>query len=308
MDLKKRMKQTEIKLGFDCNNHCVFCIQGDRRLKEPDLSMEEIKERLEEGKKAGIVSVVLTGGEPTFRPDVLLRTVEFAKGAGYETIEIQSNGVRFGSEDYCKKIAKAGATKISLSIHGSCAEEHDALTCNPGSWKKAMEGLDNFKRLGCRLKTNSVIAKSNYKSLPKIVSLLADTGVNEIQLSFINPVSLNDDEETIRGLVPEISKVASHIEKALRVSMEKKANTKVAAVPYCVVKSEYREHISPETVPVPHESIKRLEVRDYGFPNEIEGKFKKKECAECRHFGHCDGLWAKYENVFGSDEINPVSK
>ncbi len=302
------MKQTEIKLGFDCNNHCVFCIQGDRRLSEPDLSLEEIDRRMEEGKKEGITSVVLTGGEPSFRPDVLLGAIRSAREKGYDTIEIQSNGVSFGSREYCKKIAQAGATKISLSIHGSCAKEHDALTGNPGSWEKAVKGLSHFKDLGCRLKTNSVITSSNYKSLPKIVELLADAGVSEIQLSFINPVSLNEDEESIRRLVPEISKVAPYIEKALRKAAEKKANAKVAAVPYCVVGKEYRDHISPETVPVPHESIERLEVRDYGFPNEIEGKFKKKECAKCYHFGHCDGLWAKYESVFGSDEINPVEE
>ncbi len=301
------MKQTEIKLGFDCNNHCVFCIQGDRRFKEPNLSLEEIKDRLQEGKNDGIDSVILTGGEPTFRPDVLLKCVEFAKKIGYETIEIQSNGTSFESDDYCKKVIKAGVTKISISIHGSYAEEHDNLTVNDGSWVKAIKGLENFRKLGCLLKTNSVITTSNYKNLPKLVSLLADMGVEEIQLSFINPVSLNEDEQLIRELVPRISKVTPYIENALQIAIDKNTNIiRVAAVPYCVIKDRYRDYISPETVPVPHDSIKMLEVRDYGFPNEIEGKFKKIECAKCRHFGHCDGLWSNYETIFGSEEIKPV--
>ncbi len=299
------MKQIEIKVGFSCNNLCVFCIQGNRREWEPELSLKEIKDKLKQGRDDGIISVVLTGGEPTFRPEILLGCVKFAKSIGYETIEIQSNGTSFDSKEYCKDLIGAGANKFSISIHGSSAEEHDALTQSPGSWDKATTGIKNLKKMNSYIKTNSVITKSNYKSFPELTSLLIGLGVIEIQLSFINPVALNDDEKVIRSLVPKVSQVASYIKKSVQLAADAGVNIKVAAMPYCVM-GRYRDYIASETVPVPHEFIERLEIRNYGEPIEIEGKYKKSECIKCRHFESCDGLWSKYVDFFGSDEISPV--
>lgn len=70
MDLIKQMKQIETKLGFDCDNHRIFFIREGKTPGEWDLSIRETEERLEEGKRSE-----------------------------YETIEIQSNGNFFGSDE-----------------------------------------------------------------------------------------------------------------------------------------------------------------------------------------------------------------
>ncbi|MGB3988901.1 MAG: radical SAM protein [Minisyncoccales bacterium] len=302
------MKGTEIKLGYNCENHCLFCIQGDMRLSEPDLSIDELKERLKKGKDEGIVNVVLTGGEPTLRSDILIESIKFAKEIGYQRIEIQSNGVSFASEDLCKKVVEAGSDQVSVSIHGSSAQEHDTLTLNNGSWEAAIKGLKILKKMGCRLKTNTVVNKMNYQNLPDLVKLLFGTGVDEIQLSFINPVFAQDDQKLTEKLLPRISEVALRMEKALDVAEETGADVRVAAIPFCLLEDKYHKYIFPEAVPILHKTMKRLEIRDNKSPYEIDGKYKKAECIDCRYFTHCDGLWTKYKAIFGDDEISPITK
>ena len=42
------MKFTDIKIWYECNNYCFFCIQWDKRKKHKSKSIEEIKKILGE--------------------------------------------------------------------------------------------------------------------------------------------------------------------------------------------------------------------------------------------------------------------
>ena len=59
------MKRVDLKVWFACNNHCEFCVQGDKRLQYKPRKIDEIYEILSKEYKNGATGVVFTGWEPT---------------------------------------------------------------------------------------------------------------------------------------------------------------------------------------------------------------------------------------------------
>jgi len=227
------MKRIDIKVGFQCNNHCRFCIQGDKRKKYVNKTTAEIKKILRESKDKA-KGVVFTGGEPTFRPKELLIWVEHANALGYKSIQIQSNGRMFSYLDYCKSLIKAGVTEFSPALHASTAKIHDYLTMSPGSWNQTTEGIKNLRRLDQYILTNSVITKLNYKDLSNLAKLFVKLGVDQFQFAFmhINQIIANDPN-LIKEIVPRKLEVMPYLKKALQIGIDGGLKVMAEAMPYC---------------------------------------------------------------------------
>jgi len=139
------MNRVDIKVTFKCNNHCKFCVQGDKRQWCLDKSTDEIKTILRES-KGNFGEVVFTGGEPTIRADII-ELVSYAKSLGYKIL-IQTNGRMFAYKDFCINMIKAGADVFAISIHGHKAELHDYLTSAKGSFEQSTSGIRNLLSFG----------------------------------------------------------------------------------------------------------------------------------------------------------------
>jgi MoaA/NifB/PqqE/SkfB family radical SAM enzyme len=111
-------KRLDVKLGFNCNNHCTFCVQGNKRELYSPRKQEEIYRILEEGREKGAEDIVFTGGEPTVHK-TLLESIRRAKALGYGRIQIQSNGRAFSLRNFTESLIEAGANEFSPSIHGA---------------------------------------------------------------------------------------------------------------------------------------------------------------------------------------------
>ena len=58
-----------IKVGYGCNENCTFCHTLDMR--HIDGSNDEVVRKIHRAKELGHSMVVLSGGEPTTRPELL---------------------------------------------------------------------------------------------------------------------------------------------------------------------------------------------------------------------------------------------
>ena len=178
--------RADVKVGFSCNNRCVFCAQGEKRRSCGVIPFFEIEARLRSVRVKGR-GLVLTGGEPTLHRDIL-RIVATAAAMGFSPIQIQTNGRLFAYPEVIDRLVRAGATEFSPSLHGSRAELHDALTRAPGSFAETTRGIANLVSKRQVLVTNTVITKENLYDLPATVLLLALLGVRQAQLAFVHPV------------------------------------------------------------------------------------------------------------------------
>lgn len=299
------MNRLDLKVGFQCNNRCFFCIQGNKRFSCPNKSDREIRVILKRMRKTHD-GVVFTGGEPTVRPE-LISWITYAKELDYKVIQIQSNGRMFYYKKYCRDIIKAGANEFALAVHGSSKQMHDKLTQAPGSFLEVTTGIKNLKKLGQYVLTNSVVTNINYKDLPKLAELLVKLKVDQFQFAFmhINQV-IAHNPKVIKKIVPRYEKVIPYVKKGMDIGIKAGIKVMVEAVPYCFMKN-YEKYISEQYIPFTSVIDDKLELADYGAYRKNSGKAKGPQCLRCRYDKICEGPWKEYPNLFGWSEFNPIA-
>jgi len=305
--MENKIKKTVIIVGYQCNNHCLFCIDADKR-KLPNESTLRIKEEMIEAKKRGTTYIELIGGEVTVRSDAL-ELVSFAKELGFKTISMATNGRMFSYPEYTEKMIKAGLTDIIFSIHGHNAKLHDKLTRSPGSFKQLTEGLRIFRKLGFnKIGSNTTIVKQNYRYLPQIAEFIFSQGIRNSEFIFVDP-NYGAAKNNFIELVPKVSQIASYVRKCLDVG--KKNNLyhwAIRYVPLCYfqdyldqiselqeVKNFKTEHLAPD-----FENFNVEESRQ-----EI-GRTRPDKCKACKLFSQCEGIWNEYLKHYGDKELKPV--
>jgi len=296
------MERVDIKVGFYCNNHCAFCVQGKKREYLPAKSKEEIKNSLQEAFDKGKREVVFTGGEPSLHPD-FFELVKFAKNIGFKEIQIQSNGRIFAYFDFCVKTIKAGATQFGPSLHGHEAEVHDFLVDAKGSFEQTTQGIKNLKKLNQYVLTNSVITSKNYKFLPELAQLLINLGVDQYQFAFVH--ILGTAKENQDWLVPRKSEVMPYVKKGLEIGIRAGKKVTAEAIPYCLL-GGYEKYVAEDIMPKTRIYDAGFTVEDYGEYRFNSGKERREECQSCKYFGQCEGPWKEYPELFGWEEFKPV--
>jgi MoaA/NifB/PqqE/SkfB family radical SAM enzyme len=297
------MERVDLKVGYQCNNRCLFCIQGDKRFTSPNKSSEEIKKILKSMKKDHD-GVVFTGGEPTVRSE-LINWVNYAKKLGYKTIQIQSNGRMFSYKEYCITIIRAGANEFSPALHGSSAKIHDSLTQAPGSFAQTVAGIKNLRKLNQYILTNSVVTKINYKDLPNLAKLLVDLQVDQFQFAFMHINNIvAKSPPLIKKIVPRYKEAVPYIKKGIDIGIKAGIRVMAEAIPYCFMKG-YEKYISEQYIPYTSIFDDKIELADYGSYRANEGKAKGPQCKQCKYNKICEGPWKDYPEIFGWSEFIP---
>jgi len=290
----------DLKFGFDCNNRCVFCVQGDKRLHEGPKTTAELDALLRE-RRAQCDGVVFTGGEVTLRKD-LLPMVDLAHKLGYRSIQIQTNGRMLSYQPYVDALIKAGATEFAPAIHGAQAETHDALTGAKGAFEQTCKGIQNVRRRGGFVIMNSVIVQQNYQQLPDTARLFVKLGVQQFQFAFVH--ALGSAEKNFPEVVPRYGELLPYLHEALRIGEEAGCRVMTEAVPFCLMNGMERfvaERIMPHTQIVDgHREIPSYE--DYRW---AEGKLRGPPCEACTWNQRCEGPWREYPQRFGWEEFTP---
>lgn len=297
-------KRVDIKIGFQCNNHCRFCIQGDKRNKFPNKTAEEVKNILKK-EKNNCDNVLFTGGEPTIQKN-LVDYVKYAKDLGYKHIQIQSNGRLFFYKSYCIELIKAGVDIFNPAIHGSCSEIHDYLTRSPGSFKQTLKGIENLKSLNQEILINTVITKANYRDLPNIARMITFLKPAGFQFAFMHiPNTIQNNQELIKKIVPRYCQIDDYLKEGLRITTKAGIETKTEAIPYCFMKG-YEKHIAENEAPDANVYDANKIIKNFNKVRKTQGKAKGPNCQRCKYDEICEGPWRDYPEIFGWEEFKPI--
>ena len=294
------MARLDLKFTFECNNRCVFCVQGDKREHEPDKSTAELREILLE-KRTSCDAVVFTGGEVTLRDD-LVEMVKHARDLGYSSIQIQTNGRRLSYLPYLDALLQAGVTEFAPALHGADSATHDELVCANGAFRQTVKGIGNVKKRGARVVLNTVIVQQNHRQLPAMVRLFHRLGIHQAQFAFVH--ALGAAEQNFAEVVPRYGRLLPFLHEALRLGEGAGIRMMTEAVPFCLMVGLERfvaERFMPSTAIV--DGQRRID--DYADYRWNEGKLRGPPCAGCSWVGRCEGPWREYPERFGWDEFNP---
>ncbi|MFH1671785.1 MAG: radical SAM protein, partial [Candidatus Portnoybacteria bacterium] len=281
-----KIKKTVLIVGYECNNHCRFCIDSNKR-ELPNKTTQEIKKEMVQAKKRGTTYIELIGGETTIRSDAV-ELISFAKELEFETINMATNGRMISYPEYAKKIIQAGLTDIIFSIHGHNAKTHDYLTRSKGSFNQLKKGLENFKNLGFKkIGSNTTIVKDNYRHLSQIGRFIYDQGIRNSEFIFVDcnygAAYHNFDEH-----VPKISEAAPYIRECLDIGKDA-LHWHIRYVPLCYFPDHLNqiselqeiatfktEHLAPD-----------FENFDVEKSRAVVGRQKTKKCQKCKLFNQC---------------------
>ena len=179
-------KRNWVRLTFDCNNHCVFCLDTlshDGQMRDPD----DVKRQILDGARKGATRLILSGGEPTMHP----RYVDFirlGKLARYTKIQTVTNGRMFAYDPFLQKCLNAGLDEITFSVHGPNARIHDALVGVKGAFEQEVQGIRNALADGRPIiNIDVVINRANVKHLRELLEKFIAMGVREYDLLHVIP-------------------------------------------------------------------------------------------------------------------------
>ena len=165
MDTHVLTSKVNINLGYGCNLKCPFCYYYDSIVSGENLntiSTEMAKLQLRQARRLGIKEIEFTGGEVTLRKD-LAELIRYCKQElGFDLVSIITNGTVIAKKAMAQELADAGLDDILFSLHGHDAATHDRLTATPRSFERIIAAMENANDLGLRVRTNSVICRSNY--------------------------------------------------------------------------------------------------------------------------------------------------
>ncbi|MBI3582049.1 MAG: radical SAM protein, partial [Nitrospinae bacterium] len=172
-------KANQLRLVFwettaGCNLECAHCRRIDvaKTLMKDDLTFEESCKMIDGLTEVGKPILVLSGGEPLYRPDIY-DIARYAKSKGL-TVALASNGTMINAE-VAKKIVESGVQRVSISLDG-IGEPHDKLRKLKGSYDMAIRGMKELQKVGMPVQINCTIAKHNIHQVKEIYQNAIDLG------------------------------------------------------------------------------------------------------------------------------------
>jgi len=159
-----------------CNLKCKHCYSESIDQPSPnELSTEEAFRLMDELSDWGIGFLVIDGGEPLCRED-LLDVVKYASSKGIRTT-LGSNGTLI-DEEIASNLLKAGLRSVAISIDGADAGTHDSFRGVSGAFEQALRGARACKAAGLTFQFNLVIRKETLPQLENMLHLAIESGAN----------------------------------------------------------------------------------------------------------------------------------
>lgn len=207
-----------------CNLECIHCrrLEVSKELTKEDLTTEESFFLIDSIVEVGKPILVLSGGEPLFRPDIF-DIASYAKKKGL-ILALATNGTLV-DEEIAKKIVDTGIRRVSISLDGASAKTHDDFRKLDGSFNLAIKGFKHLKALNMNLQINCTIANHNVDEIEELFNLAEELKADALHLFMLVPVGCGVEISKDQMLSPEkYEEVLNWFhERSKRTALETKA-------------------------------------------------------------------------------------
>jgi MoaA/NifB/PqqE/SkfB family radical SAM enzyme len=302
-------RSCELVLNYACNARCVFCYHPSFMLAQKEMPFADAARRLYAARERGAWIAYLIGGEITVRDD-LPKIAALARRIGYPSVQIVTNGIRLSDPAFARSLFEAGANGFRISLHAPDAATHDALTAVPGAFRRSVRAIDNLRRLGAHVATNTVVNKLNYRLLPALTRwFIRELGVTNSCLIYAHYSGAMGDNWT--RLQASYRRVAPFLREALEAYRDEGApiedrmlsNFQPCALPeYADVMAEWY-HLPPaedDLLFIPEGA------RGGVCAMKAAQRMKAASCRRCVFDGLCMGFEKEYFKLFGESDFDPV--
>lgn len=181
-----------------CNSKCLHCRADSGKAYEGELSLTESLHMLEAIKELGVLRVVISGGEPLVRKNI----VEILN----KTAELDLNVVLSTNGFALKKLFAANVYPnfIEVSLDHPNVAKNDVFRGLPGGTAIVLENLRELKRRGIKFRIMTTLSRFNYDEMENLSELVYSLGATHHEYLRLIPTgravnltkeySLSDDE------------------------------------------------------------------------------------------------------------------
>ena len=155
-----------------CNMNCDMCyVRLSREEMEEKGRLRTADEWLEIGrqmKEAGVLFLLLTGGEPFLYPEFRRLYLELRRMG--MIITINTNGTLI-DEDLAEFFGKYKPRRVNITLYGADEETYTNLCHYPGGYEKTLRGIRLLRKRGVDVKVSSSLARSNKGDLDRLLDV-----------------------------------------------------------------------------------------------------------------------------------------
>ncbi len=156
-----------------CNLACRHCYLDAQDCAGPELTTAQAQEFIADLGRMGVPVLLLSGGEPLLRPD-LLELVATAAAHGVRPV-LSTNGTLITPE-VARDLREAGLRYVGVSLDG-LAGTHDHFRGERGAFQAAVQGLENTRAQGLPTGVRFTLNAHNYQDLGPLLDFVRDRGI-----------------------------------------------------------------------------------------------------------------------------------
>ena len=174
------------ELTAGCNFHCGMCyIHSDasKGASREELTAEQWLDLGRQARDAGMVFLLLTGGEPLMRIDF----PEIYKGLKELGLIVSVNTNGFFLDGEIEELfRKSPPSRLNISLYGADNETYKRV-CGVPAFTRVTENIKKMKEMGIPVRLNCSITRENCDNLEKIEALISSLNLNSKTTTYMYP-------------------------------------------------------------------------------------------------------------------------
>ncbi|MFZ5942718.1 MAG: putative heme d1 biosynthesis radical SAM protein NirJ1 [Bacillota bacterium] len=160
-----------------CNLKCIHCYAGsDNKKYDGELTTEEAVKFIDDLREFNVPVLLISGGEPFMREDILY-LADYAAKRGIRTT-FSTNGTLINRKT-AKKLKEIGVGYVGISLDG-LQEKNDLFRGQKGAFDLALRGIENCVAEGQKVGLRFTINRHNFQELEGIFDLIEEENIPRV--------------------------------------------------------------------------------------------------------------------------------
>jgi len=168
-----------LELTHRCNLRCIHCYLGDqeaiRQHRREELGTEELKNLIDQFTAAGMLNLLISGGDPMVRKD-FPEIYAYAVQQGVR-VTVFCDGVLI-TDRIIELFDKHPPLLVEVSLYGATEATYEAITQVKGSFKRCIAGIERLLAANHRLRLKTVLMTPNQHELAAMQAMADNWGVS----------------------------------------------------------------------------------------------------------------------------------
>ena len=207
--IEPRLQLVAWETTRSCNLFCAHCRASASHDPYPDeLSTEECFRVIDQILEVGKPIIILSGGEPLMRRDVL-PIARYAVAKGLKVV-MGTNGTLITSK-IAAELKNVPLSRVGISLDFPIAELQDNFRGHAGAFADAMRGIANARQAGIEVQINCTVTRLNQPYLERLLLLALESGAVAFHPFLLVPTGRGKGLESVELSPQEYEKTLNWI-------------------------------------------------------------------------------------------------